>query len=222
MILTTHAVVGAALASFVPSHPAVAFVLGFGSHFILDAIPHVDYPIRSRSVNPRIGAPMAFDRALLQDFVTIGSDGLFGLVAALFLFSSATNFWAVLLGAVGAILPDPLQFAYTRLPHEPLRTLQRFHRWAHSKKKIGSVVFGAGTQAAFVALVTGLTRPFIAAFSFCLGDGLFCWLIQRELPSTFDPVEIELGGDSRTRSSAAIEIGSYARFWSCFDFRIFR
>jgi hypothetical protein len=77
MILTTHAVVGAALASFVPSHPAVAFVLGFGSHFILDAIPHVDYPIGSRSVNPKFGAPMAFDRALLQDVVTIGSDGLF-------------------------------------------------------------------------------------------------------------------------------------------------
>jgi hypothetical protein len=51
MILTTHAVVGAALASFVPSHPATAFVLGFASHFVLDAIPHVDYPIKSRSVN---------------------------------------------------------------------------------------------------------------------------------------------------------------------------
>jgi hypothetical protein len=51
---------------------------------------------------------MAFDRALLQDIVTIGFDGLFGLVVALFLFSSATNFWVILLGAVGAILPDPL------------------------------------------------------------------------------------------------------------------
>jgi hypothetical protein len=157
MILTTHAVVGAALASFVPSHPAAAFVLGFGSHFLLDAIPHVDYPIKSRSVNPKIGAPMRFDRALLQDVVTIGTDGLFGLVAALFLFSSAENFWAILMGAVGAMAPDPLQFAFTRWPHEPLRTLQRFHLWAHSKKKIDSVVFGAGTQAAFVALVVGLT-----------------------------------------------------------------
>jgi hypothetical protein len=157
MILTTHAVVGAALASFVPSHPAAAFVLGFGSHFILDAIPHVDYPIKSRSVNPRIGAPMAFDRALLQDAVTIGSDGLLGIVAALFLFSSSANLWAILMGAVGAILPDPLQFAYTRWPHEPLRTLQRFHRWAHSKKKVNSVILGASTQAAFVLFVVGLT-----------------------------------------------------------------
>jgi hypothetical protein len=157
MILTTHAVVGAALASFVPSHPAAAFVLGFGSHFILDAIPHVDYPIRSRSVNPRIGAPMTFDRALLQDIVTIGSDGLFGMLVSLLLFSTSANFWAVLMGAVGAMAPDPLQFAFTRWRHEPLRTFQRFHLWAHSKKKIESVVLGIGTQAAFVTLVVGLT-----------------------------------------------------------------
>jgi hypothetical protein len=31
MILTTHAVVGAAIASFVPSHPVTAFALGFAS-----------------------------------------------------------------------------------------------------------------------------------------------------------------------------------------------
>jgi hypothetical protein len=157
MILTTHAIVGAALASFMPSHPAAAFVVGFASHFALDAIPHVDYPIKSRSVNPRIGAPMAFDRALLQDAVTIGFDGLFGTMAALFLFSSSANFWAILMGAIGAMLPDPLQFVHSRLPHEPLRTLQRFHRWAHSKKQIKDAFLGVGSQAAFVASVIVLT-----------------------------------------------------------------
>ncbi len=157
MILTTHAVVGAALATFLPSHPAAAFAVGFASHFALDAIPHVDYPIKSRSVNPKIGAPMSFDKALLQDVVTIGSDGLFGMLVSLLLFSSAENFWAVLMGAVGAMAPDPLQFAFTRWPHEPLRTLQRFHLWAHSKRKMNSVVLGISTQAAFVVLVMGLT-----------------------------------------------------------------
>jgi hypothetical protein len=157
MILTTHAVVGAALATCLPSHPAAAFAVGFASHFVLDAIPHIDYPIKSRSVDPKIGAPMAFDRALLQDAVTIGSDGLFGMSVSLLLFSSSANFWAVLMDAVGAVLPDPLQFAYTRWPHEPLWTLQRFHLWAHSKKQPHSVVLGVGTQAAFVALVIGLT-----------------------------------------------------------------
>jgi hypothetical protein len=157
MILTTHAVVGAALASFLPSHPAAAFVVGFASHFALDAIPHVDYPIKSRSVNPQIGAQIAFDRALLQDAVTIGFDGLFGVTAALLLFSSSVNFWAILMGAIGAMLPDPLQFLHTRWPHEPLRTLQRFHRWAHTRKQMDDVALGVGTQAVFVACVVGLT-----------------------------------------------------------------
>jgi hypothetical protein len=157
MILTTHAFVGAALATFLPSHPAAAFAVGFASHFVLDAIPHVDYPIKSRSVDPKIGAAMAFDRALLQDVITIGSDGLFGMLVSLLLFSSSTNFWAVLMGAVGATLPDPLQFAYTRFPYEPLRTLQRFHRWTHSKQKIGSIALGISTQIALVAVVVGLT-----------------------------------------------------------------
>ena len=107
MILCTHAVVGAALASFLPSHPAAAFAVGFASHFALDAIPHWDYPIKSRSVNPRIGAPMVFDGALLHDVVAIGCDGLFGILAALLLFASPASLWAILLGAIGAMLPDP-------------------------------------------------------------------------------------------------------------------
>ena len=83
MILSTHAIVRAAIASFVPSHPTTAFVLGFASHFVLDAIPHWDYPISSASVNPKIGAPLTFDRALLRDLVVIGSDGLLGILGAL-------------------------------------------------------------------------------------------------------------------------------------------
>jgi hypothetical protein len=156
MILCTHAVVGAALASFLPSHPAAAFVVGFASHFALDAIPHWDYPIKSRSVNPRIGAPMVFDGALLQDAVAIGCDGLFGILAALLLFASPASLWAILLGAIGAMLPDPLQFVHARFPHEPLRTLQRFHRWAHTEKRIKDVSLGVGTQAAFVCVVVAL------------------------------------------------------------------
>jgi hypothetical protein len=146
MILCTHAVVGAALASFVPSHPAAAFAIGFASHFVLDAIPHWDYSIKSRSINPMIGAPIVFDSALLQDAVTIGFDGLVGIIVALLLFGSSASQWAILLGAIGAMLPDPLQFVHARLPREPLRTLQRFHRWAHSDKKINSLILGIGTQ----------------------------------------------------------------------------
>lgn len=157
MILCSHAVVGAALASFLPSHPAAAFVVGFASHFVIDAIPHWDYPIQSHSVNPNIAAPIVFDRAPVRDAITIGSDSLFGVAAALYLFSSSASLWAILLGAIGAILPDPLQFVHGRWPYEPLVTLQRFHRWIHTDRRIRDASLGVFTQAAFVALVVVLT-----------------------------------------------------------------
>jgi hypothetical protein len=165
MILSTHAIAGAAIASFLPSHPAAAFVLGFASHFALDAIPHWDYPIRSASVNPKINAPVTFDRTLLRDAVTIGADGSFGILAALVLFASPEGLWAVLSGAFGAMLPDPLQFVHARFRHEPLETLQRFHRWIHTDMVIKEhVVLGVGSQLLLVALIVGLTAAAHAGF----------------------------------------------------------
>lgn len=35
MTLTTHAITGAAIATMVPNYPALGFILGFGSHYIL-------------------------------------------------------------------------------------------------------------------------------------------------------------------------------------------
>jgi hypothetical protein len=95
MILSTHAIVGAALASFLPAHPIGAFIIGFGSHFVLDAIPHWDYPIKSRSVDPKFGAPVVFDSAMWRDALTIGSDAVFGIMIALLVFGSRENFWSV-------------------------------------------------------------------------------------------------------------------------------
>src|SRR5262249_35737335 len=142
MILCSHAVVGAALASFLPSHPAAAFVIGFASHFVLDAIPHRDYRIKSRAVNPKFVSPVIVNGAFLRDVVPTGADALSGSVAAVFLFGPPASVWAIRLGAIGAMLPDPLRLVHRRLPHEPLRTLQRFHRWAHTDSQIKGFVLG--------------------------------------------------------------------------------
>ena len=141
-----------------PGHPEAAFALGFASHFALDAIPHADYPIRSASLDPKIGAPLRFDRALLQDAITIGADGLLGLVFAFVLFASTENQWAILLGAFGAMLPDAFQFLYLRFPHEPLRTLQRFHRWAHTRVEIKDrVMLAVASQALVVVAFSAMS-----------------------------------------------------------------
>jgi len=158
MILSTHALVGAALANMVPSHPGLALAIGFASHFALDAIPHADYPIRSASLDPKIGAPLRFDRALLQDLITIGADGLLGFVLAFVLFASTGNEWAILLGAFGAVLPDAFQFLHARFPREPLKTLQRFHRWAHTDTELNErVALAIASQALLVVAIGGLS-----------------------------------------------------------------
>jgi hypothetical protein len=166
MILSTHALVGAALANMFPAHPAAAFAVGFASHFVLDAIPHADYPIRSASLDPKIGAPLRFDRALLQDTVTIGADGFLGLLIAFLLFASTENQWAILLGALGAMLPDAIQFLHARFPREPLRTLQRFHRWAHTNTDIEDQVGLAIASQVLLVVAT-------SAVSVAANGGLF-------------------------------------------------
>ena len=43
-------------------------------------------------------------------------------------------------------------------PHEPLRSLQRFHRWIHTDKRIkNDIILGVGSQIALVAVMVGLT-----------------------------------------------------------------
>jgi hypothetical protein len=165
MILTTHAIVGGAIASFMPGHPVTAAVLGFVSHFVIDAIPHWDYPIHSVSVRPNNHGSLTFDRALLRDVTVIGLDGLAGALLAIALFASPATVGVILLGAFAAMLPDPLQFVHGRYPHEPLRTLQRFHGWMHSDRKLDAQpALGIGSQVAFALAVIGLAAYAHGAF----------------------------------------------------------
>jgi hypothetical protein len=155
MILSTHAIVGGAIASFMPGHPVLAFAIGVASHFAIDAIPHVDYPLRSISV--RRSAPSAFtlDWVLLQDFCLLALDACIGLAIVFWLYASPSATTAVLAGALGGMLPDPLQLLQKLYPREPLRSLQRFHVWIHTKRKL-SWQLGVFAQLSFVALVVGL------------------------------------------------------------------
>jgi hypothetical protein len=156
MILSTHAVVGGALASLSPSHPVAAFAVGFASHFVIDAIPHWDYPLRSISVAPGARNQVRLTSALARDLALIGFDAIVGLALAIGIFATPATIVAILAGAVGAMLPDPLQFVHTLYPHEPLASLQRFHRWIHTKRQLHWPI-GVSSQMAFVAAVVGAT-----------------------------------------------------------------
>jgi hypothetical protein len=40
MTLTTHAIVGAVIVDLMHAFPLLGLALAFGSHFVLDALPH--------------------------------------------------------------------------------------------------------------------------------------------------------------------------------------
>jgi hypothetical protein len=154
MILSTHAIVGGAIASLMPGHPVLAFVTGIASHFAIDAIPHWDYPLRSISARPGAGSAMVLNWSLFRDLGLIMLDACVGLGIALWLYASPVGATAVLLGALGAMLPDPLQIAHKIYPREPLRSLQRFHSWVHTKRRL-SWPLGVSSRLSFVLLTVG-------------------------------------------------------------------
>ena len=156
MILSTHAIVGGAIVSFFPSHPLLVVAAGFASHFAIDAIPHWDYPLQAISIRPAAGsASLNLDRRLWVDLSLIALDACAGLALAIWLFATPATMGAILLGAVAAMVPDPLQVVHASYPREPLKSLQRFHQWIHAKRKL-SWPLGASSQAFFAAAVSGI------------------------------------------------------------------
>jgi len=135
-----------------PDHPALAFVSGMASHFAIDAIPHWDYPLRAISVRPNSGSALKLNWLLCRDLGLIALDACVGLAIAVWLYATPTAEISVLLGALGAMLPDPLQLAHRLYPREPLRTLQRFHVWIHTNRKLRWPI-GVSSQLSFIVLI---------------------------------------------------------------------
>jgi hypothetical protein len=154
MILCTHAIVGGAVATLFPSHPALVAVAGFASHFVIDAIPHWDYPLQAISIGADAdNRSLRRDRRLILDLVLISFDACAGMAIAIWLFATPATMGAISLGGFTAILPDALRFAQSLYPHEPLKSLQRFHQRIHSNQKL-SWPIGISSQVLFAAAVS--------------------------------------------------------------------
>lgn len=144
MTLTTHALVGAAAASFFPEHAYWAFAAGFASHFAIDALPHYDYGEYllsfTRDAHRPLRNTMSFGRSFWHDLSYIGADALLGFVLT---FAAARVLgipdWLALVGAGAGLYPDLLQFVYYKCRAtraEPgLRPLQLFHIWVQKGKE---------------------------------------------------------------------------------------
>ena len=151
MILTPHAIVGAALANIFPNDPALGFGLAFLSHYALDMLPHTDYSINNfleketktvKSVFKNAGA------ALHLLFITF--DFILAIVLCiLFFVRDERALLLTLVGIIGGLLPDLFQFLYYKYKNQPWIFFQKIHDKFHynvvtEKEKIW------GTLAQFV------------------------------------------------------------------------
>ena len=169
MTLVTHAVVGAAAASFVPDSPVIAFTLAFASHFVMDAIPHWHYPVATIEHNKEnpLNNDMRIDKQFPFDVAKIGFDALLGVALAYLFFQPSEGPLQpfVLIGALGGILPDPLQFVYWKFRHEPIATLQRLHVWIHAKTTLDdNAPLGVALQVILIFTVLFLEKALPLAF----------------------------------------------------------
>ena len=141
MTLSTHALVGAAVATLFPTHPAAAFVAGFASHLAIDSLPHWDYKPRSlvKNYEDPLETNMTVGKDFLMDFVKIALDAIIGASLAMLIFYvlfHVASITIIMIGVVAGILPDPLQFVYWKTRTPLLLPLQRFHIWVQKGKNL--------------------------------------------------------------------------------------
>ncbi len=160
MFLTAHALAGAA-SGRLGQNPSEAFVFGFASHFLLDALPHWNYPLTSLVYDKKnpLDKDMVLDRRFLRDLIFIGADFFIGIILAVFIFGDSPS---VMLGILGGVLPDALQFIYCKFRHQPFIAFQKLHNWFHAKEEISALPYGILIQITVTGAAILLSK-FIAA-----------------------------------------------------------
>lgn len=160
MTLATHMATGAAISGLFATSPAQAFLIGWLSHYIFDTIAHWDYPIDSYASEK--SAPteskVIFNRATVFDIAKVLADVLLGvfIVTAFYYRAADHSFLVFAAGAIGATIPDFIQFLYGSTKLKVLEFLQRFHHFMHSGKSLnGRPVIGIGLQLSLI-LFTGI------------------------------------------------------------------
>ncbi len=138
MVLSVHTLVGGALGKALHLNPFTSFFVGMASHFVLDAIPHADYPLQSLlpKSNPK-NEVMAKDHRLAHDLVVNGIDWLLGFLILMLFTYNSSNIWPIVASAIGAVVPDGLQFLYFMFPNvKPLAAFKRFHEFFHIRRAV--------------------------------------------------------------------------------------
>lgn len=155
MFLTIHAIFALIFIKFAPNI-FWAFIIGFVSHFILDAIPHGDKEMETWS-----------DEKKTQRMPAIAFFDILMLLIVWYLLNKNLNlpFDIGLFLILGAIVPDAIQAAYIAFSNKPFTNkYYKFHEYIHKLilKKLISMKIGFFIQLTslifFIYLLTLLYK----------------------------------------------------------------
>lgn len=128
MFLTIHAAAGASL-SILTTNPLIAFILGFISHFILDAIPHGDEHIdqwtTKYSFKQRIAVIALIDFGVASFILGTALPELIIAKPLIILF-----------GMAGGVMPDIIQGIVLGQSNFLAKTYTKIHLWFHKLSQI--------------------------------------------------------------------------------------
>jgi hypothetical protein len=125
MLLATHALAGAILGTLI-NNPLIAFLIGIASHFILDAIPHIDFPDYKKGSD----FPYKYNKQKISwpQFNWVAINTLLTILTIAYLLIFYEKSPAYLWGIFGAILPDILEdFPYLKYKYKTITPFKQIH-----------------------------------------------------------------------------------------------
>jgi hypothetical protein len=157
MILTTHFVTGAAVASLT-DRPVMMIIASLALHFLLDMLPHWEYIAEEFN---SVGELKKYLPKLTVD-ILLGPLLVFTLFCYFVGFDSGKIFWLFLGGFFG-IMPDGLTFLRAIFSqNKVLGRLYHFHCWIQPRKAL-NWQSGLLTQVIIIAVALWLviSNPFL-------------------------------------------------------------
>lgn len=139
MTAVIHALFGSVI-GFWFHNTWLVFILGIISHYFLDFIPHWDYL-------SKIGKePDKIKKIFIDSFAS-------SLIIFLVVLSQPQEFFSILAGAIGALLPDILQFFYLIMDVKWLEPTYRFHHKIHKWKHLS---FWQGLPCTILVIIVSI------------------------------------------------------------------
>lgn len=124
MILTTHALVGAALGKNI-SNPWMIILIAIPIHYILDTFRHGEYLDRKSTVKNtwwKVALDISIGLTIIWSYILISHPSI----------ETAKN---ILMGTFSSMFPDLLTVLYWKFNFKFLKVIFNFHAWVHPYPK---------------------------------------------------------------------------------------